>query len=111
VNSRNGEGLAPAAAGNEAEDEVHWTGSSSNASPNATQDIDRVAEIERLAALDAINYEVARTKAAVRLKVRASVLDREVAKKRRALGLETDQDDDGQGRAVKIANVLPWTNR
>ena len=70
--------------------------------------IDRVAEIERLAALDPINYEAARIEAVARLKVRASVLDREVAKKRRALGLETDKDDDGQGRAVKINDVLPW---
>ena len=44
--------------------------------------VDMVAEIERLAALDPINYETARTKAATRLKVRASVLDREVTKKR-----------------------------
>jgi hypothetical protein len=70
-------------------------------------DVDRVAEIERLATLDPINYETARTKAAVRLKVRASVLDREVTKKRRKLGLDTDKDD-GQGRAVKITDPLPW---
>ena len=70
--------------------------------------IDRVAEIERLAALDPINYEAARVEAVARLRVRASVLDREVAKKRRALGLETEKDDDGQGRAVKINDALPW---
>ena len=40
--------------------------------------------------------------------MRAHVLDRAVAKKRRELGLETDEDDDGQGRAVKIVDVLPW---
>jgi uncharacterized protein DUF3631 len=71
-------------------------------------DIDRVVEIERLAALDRIDYDVARVKAAKRLGVRASVLDRVVGKKRRELGLETDKDDDGQGRAVKIVDVLPW---
>lgn len=70
--------------------------------------IDMVVEIERLAALDPINYETARTKAAERLKVRASVLDREVTKKRRKLGLDTDKADDGQGRAVKIIDPLPW---
>ena len=70
--------------------------------------IDMVVEIERLAALDPINYEIARTEAAKRLRVRASVLDREVTKKRRALGLDTDKDDDGQGRAVKIIDPLPW---
>jgi hypothetical protein len=70
-------------------------------------DIDRVVEIARLAALDPINYEVARAEAAKRLGIRAFVLDRAVAKKRRELGLETN-DDDGQGRTVKILDVLPW---
>jgi hypothetical protein len=51
---------------------------------------------------------VLRTEAAKRLGVRASILDRAVAKKRRELGLESDDDDDGQGRAVKIVDVLPW---
>ena len=74
----------------------------------AADDIDRVVEIERLAALDPIDYEVARAEAAKRLGMRAHVLDRAVAKKRRELELETDDNDDGQGRAVKIADVLPW---
>ena len=52
-------------------------------------DVDRVVEIERLAALDFIDYEAARIAAAQRLGVRVSVLEREVAKKRRALGLRT----------------------
>ena len=56
---------------------------------------------------NSINYEIARAEAALLLKMRASVLDREVIKKRRALGLETDKDD-GQGRAVKIIDPLPW---
>ena len=73
-----------------------------------TDDIDRVVEIERLAALDPINYDVARVEAAKSLGIRAIVLDRVVGKKRRELGLDTDQDGDGQGRAVKIADVLPW---
>jgi hypothetical protein len=75
---------------------------------NAENDIDRVVEIERLAALEPIDYEVARAEAAKRLGMRASVLDGAVAKKRRALGLDTNQDDDGQGRAVKIADMPPW---
>jgi hypothetical protein len=75
----------------------------------AATDIDRVVEIERLAALDPINYEVARAEAAKRLGMRAHVLDGAVAKKRRELGLETgEDDDDGQGRAVKIIDPLPW---
>ena len=75
---------------------------------SANDHIDRVVEIERSAALDPLDYEVARAKAAKRLGMRASVLDRAVKKKRRELKLETDEDDDGQGRAVKIADVLPW---
>ena len=42
--------------------------------------VDRTAEIERLAALDPINYEVVRADAAERLSVRASALDRAVEK-------------------------------
>lgn len=72
-----------------------------------SEPIDRVVEIERLATLDPIDYEAGRIEAAMRLKVRASVLDREVTKKRCALGLETN-DTHGQGRAVKIVDVLPW---
>jgi hypothetical protein len=75
---------------------------------SAEDDIDRAVEIERLAALEPIAYEVARAEAAKRLGMRAHVLDRTVARKRRELGLETGQDDDGQGRAVKISDPLPW---
>ena len=75
---------------------------------SADDDIDRVVEIERLAALDPVNYEVARAEAAKRLGMRASVLDRVVAKKRRDLGLDTGDEDEGQGRAVKIVDVPPW---
>jgi hypothetical protein len=76
---------------------------------SAADDIDRVVEIELLAALEPIDYEVARVEAAKRLGIRASVLDRAVARKRRELGLDTGHDDDGQqGRAVKIVDVLPW---
>ena len=73
-----------------------------------TDDVDRIVEIERLAALDQVDYEVARAEAAKRLGMRASVLDRVVAKKRRELELETGEDDNGQGRAVKIVDVAPW---
>jgi hypothetical protein len=80
--------------------------------PSDAQDIDRVVEdrvveIERLAALDTADYEAVRIDAAKRLRFRQSFLDAEVRRKRQALGLETDQDD-GQGRAVKIPDVLPW---
>ena len=76
----------------------------------ATEDtaIDRVTEIERLAALEPINYEGVRTDVATKLNIRASVLDREVTKTRRKLGLDTDDEDNGQGRAVKIADIWSW---
>jgi putative DNA primase/helicase len=70
--------------------------------------IDRVVEIERLAAFEPIDYEAARTAAAERLGFRASVLDQEVKKKRRQLGLEKAGGDAGQGKAVKISDILPW---
>jgi len=70
--------------------------------------IDRVVEIEQLASLDLIAYETVRTAAAERFGFRAHVLDAVVRKKRRELGLDTDDDDPGQGRAVKIADLLPW---
>jgi hypothetical protein len=44
----------------------------------APDNLDRTVEIERLATLDPINYEVARGPTCQRLGVRASVLDREV---------------------------------
>jgi putative DNA primase/helicase len=72
------------------------------------EDVDLVVEIERLAALDPFAYEVTRTEAAKRLKMRASALDRIITKKRRELGLDTDDEDNGQGRAVKLADALPW---
>ena len=79
-----------------------------NGNSDARPPIDRAVEIERLAALEAIDYEVARKDAADRIGIRASTLDREVAKKRRALGLDKSDDDAGQGRAVTIQDVLPW---
>jgi putative DNA primase/helicase len=80
-----------------------------NAKATTKADVDRVVEIERLAALSGIDYEVARTDAAKQLSMRASALDREVEKKRRALGLKTEQQEEpGQGRAVTIADPPSW---
>jgi hypothetical protein len=70
-------------------------------------EVDRIAEIEQLAALDPIDYEAARVAASNRLGIRSHILDKEVTRKRRALGL-ADNADDGQGRAVKIVDPLPW---
>ena len=79
-----------------------------NSDGNSDQ-LDKATEIERLAALNAIDYEAVRVTAASRLGFRSLVLDSEVKKKRRELGLER-AEDDGQGRAVKIEDVLPWPN-
>jgi hypothetical protein len=76
--------------------------------PSDAQDIDRVVEIEHLAELDTVDYEAVRVDAAKRLGFRQSILDSEVGKKRKALGLDAGPDDDGQGRAVKIPDILPW---
>jgi hypothetical protein len=67
--------------------------------------IDRATEIERLAALESIDYEVVRVDEAKRLGIRSGILDQEVAKKRRALGLEGTDGDPRQGRAVKILDI------
>jgi Protein of unknown function (DUF3631) len=75
---------------------------------SAEEYIDRIAELERLAASDPMEYEVARVEAAKRLGVRAPVLDRLVTAKRRALGIQRADEGEGQGRAVKIEDVLPW---
>jgi hypothetical protein len=72
--------------------------------------IDRATEIERLAALDSINYEVVRRDEAKRLSMRPGVLDQEVAKARRALRLERNGENLGQGRAVEIPDILPWVD-
>jgi hypothetical protein len=76
-----------------------------NPAENQNQ-LDRVVEIERLAALEPIEYEGARANAVKQLGVRAHVLDREVTKKRRDLGLDTEYA--GQGRIAKILDLLPW---
>jgi hypothetical protein len=75
--------------------------------PRNPEAIDRIAEIEQLAALDPVDYEATRGEAAERLNLRVLFLDRQVVRKRRALGLTTD-DGNGQGRAIKIADPLPW---
>jgi putative DNA primase/helicase len=75
--------------------------------PTNDNAIDRVVEIERLAALDPIDYDVARGDASRLLGIRAHVLDRAVTKKRKDLGLDTE-DDKGQGRVAKIKDILPW---
>ena len=60
------------------------TASALNDAEIGVEPIDRVAEVERLASLDPMEYEAARNDAADRLAFRASVLDNEVKKKRRA---------------------------
>jgi len=79
-----------------------------NTESDCNTEIDRATEIEQLAALEPIDYEVARNSAADRLGIRARVLDAEVKKKRRELGLDKAEGDSGQGRAVTIQDVLPW---
>ena len=71
--------------------------------------LDRAVEIERLAALDTVDYEIARKEAADRLGLRASVLDDLRTQKRRELKLESAKTDDGQGRALALPEIMPWS--
>jgi hypothetical protein len=71
--------------------------------------LDRAVEIERLAALDTVDYEIARKEAADRLSLRASVLDDLRTQKRRELKLESAKTDDGQGRALALPEIMPWS--
>ena len=63
--------------------------------------IDVNAEIEKLAALNAVAYERERKAAAQRLNVRASILDSLVAQKRKS-------DDGKQGRALSLPEPRLW---
>jgi hypothetical protein len=64
------------------------------------------AEFERLAKLSLFEYERQRKGVAEVLDIRASILDRLVAAKRRDLGL--DEEDTGQGRAIVFSDPEPW---
>ena len=70
--------------------------------------LDRAVEIERLAALDTVDYEIARKEAANQLSIRASVLDDLRIQKRRELKLDGAKADDGQGRTLALPEVMPW---
>src|SRR5262249_53390718 len=70
--------------------------------------LDRAVEIERLAALDTVDYEIARKKAADQLGIRASVLDYLRTQKRRELKLDSAKTDGGQGRTLALPEVMPW---
>jgi hypothetical protein len=87
---------------------LHRGPASVNPGASPAEVVDLVIEIEQLAGLEPIEYEAARVAASTRLGVRAHVLDRTVTAKRRALGLDKNDSDPGQGRVAKIADVLPW---
>jgi hypothetical protein len=69
---------------------------------------DRTVEIERIAALDAAQYETVRNEFAGKLGFRASVLDKLRDEKRRELHLENGKSDDCQGRPLALPDVMPW---
>ena len=73
--------------------------------------LDRAVEIERLAALDTVDYEVARKGAADRLGIRASILDDLRNQKRRQLKLDGAKTDEGQGRTLALPEVMPGRTR
>jgi hypothetical protein len=69
--------------------------------------LDRVAEIERLAALDAGQYEAERKNAADKLGFRTRILDDLREQKRREMNLDP-KGDAGQGRPLQFREFLPW---
>jgi hypothetical protein len=69
--------------------------------------LDRVAEIERLAALDAGQYEAERKNAADKLGFRTTILDDLREQKRREMNLDP-KGDAGQGRPLQFREFLPW---
>jgi putative DNA primase/helicase len=79
-----------------------------NAEIGESASIDRVTEIERLAALELVDYEAVRVERAKELGFRASVLDKLRDEKRRELRLEPPRDGDGQGRPLKPDDIIPW---
>src|SRR5215469_12412722 len=70
--------------------------------------IDRVTEIERLAALERVDYEAVRVERAKELGFRASVLDKLRDDKRRELRLESPRGGDSQGQPLKPDDIMPW---
>jgi putative DNA primase/helicase len=70
---------------------------------NSSADLD--AELERLAALSQVQYELERKGAAKRLNVRAPILDRLVKAKR------PTTDDGKQGRPLSLPEPKPWPER
>lgn len=64
--------------------------------------------IEELAGLSALDYAKRRKEAAEQLGVGVTALDKVVAKKHRELGSVADEEK-GQGRAVKVTDVVPWS--
>jgi putative DNA primase/helicase len=88
--------------------DAEWEAGFNEACDKAKREHDRPfieAEIARLAKLPTVEYERERKNAADRLEVRATILDRLVQAER------PESPGDGQGRAVRIADVEPWPDR
>jgi Protein of unknown function (DUF3631) len=80
-----------------------------SAKPTTKAAVDRVTELERLAALDTGQYEVERKNAAAKLGFRAPVLDELREEKRREMKLDSPSvGDAGQGRTLQFREFLPW---
>jgi Protein of unknown function (DUF3631) len=74
--------------------------------PESAPSGDDEAELERLAHLDAFDYERSRAAAAKALGVRSGILDRRVTAKRAERGLNAD--DGKQGRPMRYDEAEPW---
>src|SRR5262245_27757295 len=62
-------------------------------------------EIQRLARLSLLDYELERESAAQRLSIRVTVLDDQVKQARAA---KNDSDTKGQGRPISVCEAEPW---
>jgi len=74
-----------------------------------TPTVDRVVELERLAALATEQYELERKSAAGNLGYRPHILDDLRKAKRREMRLDAPSNGDaGQGRPLRFREFLPW---
>jgi putative DNA primase/helicase len=74
----------------------------------SNEDTFDTAEIDRLALLSALDYEQQRKEVAKTLGLRTSVLDMLVKARRKALGLDTTEDDERQGHKISFVDIQPW---
>lgn len=84
---------------------IPWAASPDRRAKEPASEEEIAAEVQRLAALSAIKYEIEREATAEKLGIRVSVLETLVKRERR---VDDDAIRPGQGRPVEIPDVEPW---